>query len=426
MHTDAIIQRAQLLLEQGRHDDAQRELGNALHAEPDNVEALTMLAFVFHAKDEYERALELSTRARGLEPGYHIAHYARGLALIGLERPQEALDCASAAMALEPEWPAAFALRARALYMQEKFKEAIEATEEGLRFDPDDGQCQNLRAMSMTRLRRHGDAQGGLAERLAVDPMDPLAHANFGWSLLHQGRSKEAETHFRESLRLDPGNEYARLGVIEAIKGRNPVFRYLLVGLLWFASLNNQVKTGIIIGGFFGYRFMRSWGENNPEYAPLVLFFSVLYLIIVFITWAWEPLTNCTLFLHPFGRQALTPRERYASIAVISSLLLAAAFALAGYLLAFPLGMFLGVVFMLGTIPLAVCFDAAPGKARNFCIAYTAALFTLGLFPLAQFTGIPSFQPGTSLSLGLMLAWVLLCAGWFWFIGHMIPRRTGK
>ncbi|MDB5311521.1 MAG: tetratricopeptide repeat protein [Gemmataceae bacterium] len=46
-----------------------------------------------------------------------------------------------------------------------------------------------------------------------------------GWALLHARQPAEALTHFREALRLDPTNEWARDGLIEALKARYWVYR---------------------------------------------------------------------------------------------------------------------------------------------------------------------------------------------------------
>jgi Tfp pilus assembly protein PilF len=58
----------------------------------------------------------------------------------------------------------------------------------------------------------------GVRDMLAMDPDDAHAHANRGWLLLRRGQPDEAMQSFQSALRLDPTLDWARLGMIEAMK----------------------------------------------------------------------------------------------------------------------------------------------------------------------------------------------------------------
>src|SRR3712207_7475219 len=53
-------------------------------------------------------------------------------------------------------------------------------------------------------------------------------HANRGWQEAHRGNYEQAMAHFREALRIDASLEWAREGVVEVLKARNPVYRVML------------------------------------------------------------------------------------------------------------------------------------------------------------------------------------------------------
>ena len=59
---------------------------------------------------------------------------------------------------------------------------------------------------------------GKAMEALGRNPENAHTNANQGWSLLHGGQPGKALEHFREALRLDPDLEFARAGMVEALK----------------------------------------------------------------------------------------------------------------------------------------------------------------------------------------------------------------
>ena len=98
--------------------------------------------------------------------------------------------------------------------------------------DPENAFAHDIRARTLTLAGRNEAAADAAAEALRLAPDSPTAHAARAWQLLHAGDRAGAQDEFRESLRLDPESNWARLGLVEALKARNPVYRLLLRGLL--------------------------------------------------------------------------------------------------------------------------------------------------------------------------------------------------
>src|SRR6185436_32555 len=150
------------------------------------------------------------------------------------------------ALRLDPYEPGYFAVLASLHYQQRRWKDALAAADQGLAIDPEHNTCLNLRAQALIKLGDKGAAADTIGEALARRPDDPLTHASQGWALLEKGDPKQAMIHFREALRLKPDLEFARIGIIEAMKARNFVYRWLLAYFLWMAKLPRQVQWGLV------------------------------------------------------------------------------------------------------------------------------------------------------------------------------------
>src|SRR5436190_595817 len=88
-------------------------------------------------------------------------------------------------------------------------------------------------AVGLVKLGRRGEAGAAIDAALARDPQNATTHANQGWTLLHQGDPRKALEHFREALRIDPDLEWARAGIVEALKARYVAYRWILMYFLW-------------------------------------------------------------------------------------------------------------------------------------------------------------------------------------------------
>src|SRR5579862_5261145 len=75
------LARAQLLLEQSRYDLAERELRDALAADPDHALAHALLAVCHLEQDQLDDATREAKAALGLEPDLAYASYVLGLVL---------------------------------------------------------------------------------------------------------------------------------------------------------------------------------------------------------------------------------------------------------------------------------------------------------------------------------------------------------
>jgi tetratricopeptide (TPR) repeat protein len=359
------LDRARVLLDQGRYDLGERELRQALVVEPDAAEAQALLALCLGHQERYQEATEAAREAIRLAPDIGFAHHVLAGVLADRHRPDEARAAIEEAIRLEPWQASHYSLLAGVLGQQEKWEEALAAADRGLALDPEHLGCLNARIMALVRRGRRDEAAETSAEALAQAPDSAYTHANEGWACLHRNDAKQALVHFREALRLDPTLDWARYGMVEALKARYPVYGLMLRYFLWMNRLDPRVRWGVLLGGWFLARFL----------GPLI----ILYWIFVYLTWTADPLFNLVLRLHPDGRHALSREQRVASNWVGAAALLAL-LSFVG-LLIFRQAWLGDALIIFGAliIPIAGTFQCAVGWPRRVMAAYTLVLFAAGV-----------------------------------------------
>ncbi len=301
----------------------------ALTAEPDDAIAHALLALGLAHLEQGKDAVDAGRRAVVLAPELSFTHYALGWALLERAEQGAAERSAREALRLDPD-SHGYALLAQVHVRQKKWAEAINAAERGLQIEPEHPGCANLRALSLAALGRTDDAAVVMEGVLALDPDDAYGLANRGWLLLRQSQPQDALESFRAALRLDPTLDWARTGVIEALKARNAFYRLVLRYELWVGSLTSRAQWFLIIGLVFGSRVVRALLRSNPGMWPLLGPLIVLYIAFAFGTWIANPLSNFVLRLNRFGRLALNRAEKVASN-FVAGCLVAAAIGVAAY-----------------------------------------------------------------------------------------------
>ena len=274
---------------------AETELRQSLAADPGDAYAHALLALCLAHRESFQEATDEARQAVHLAPDFSFAFYAHAQVMFDRNRFPEALAAINEAIRLDPQDADYFAVLA-SIHMQEsRWRDALNAAEQGLQFDPEHVGCTNLRAMAMVRLGRKSEAGRTIDAALSKNPDNSVTHANQGWTLLEIGDAKKAAEHFREALRLDPQNEWARQGIIEALKAKNIIYALMLKYFLWMAKFSRRAQWLILIGGYFGNQMLGSLSQSNPELAPWVLPLRILYVVFALMTWLAYPFFNLLL-----------------------------------------------------------------------------------------------------------------------------------
>lgn len=309
----AHLARAQLLLQQSRPADAESEASLALAQAPDNPQAYALLALSRLEQDKKQPALEAAQAALGLAPDIAYFHYILALVHHRLDQNGKAFLAAQEAIRLDPNDADNFCLVASIQLALRNWPDALTAAEQALALSPEHTGAANLRAMALVRLGRKSEAVDTVNYALERDPESGFSHANQGWNCLHQNNPKQALDHFREALRLDPELEYAREGMVEALKARNPVYRAMLSYFLWMGRLSDRYQWGIVIGIYFGSRVLLNFARTYPDYKVFWWVVLAAFYGFVYLTWTARPMFNLFLRVDRFGRYALSAEQRVAS-----------------------------------------------------------------------------------------------------------------
>lgn len=377
----AHLERARILIQQRRIDDAQRELLIALAENPDHGETLYLLAYCFNAKNDTEEALKYIGKAIALQPDNDLNYYLFSRILFEADRLPEAQEKIDQAIHLNPFDADYFGVASLIRLNRKEYQAALDKANEGLKIDPENQTCLNSRSTALVKLNKKTEAFSTIQTALEKDPENSYTHANYGWGLLEKGNHKKALEHFRESLKLKPDNEYAQSGMVQALKAKYWIYRMFLKYAFWIGNMKGKLQWVLIIGFYLGIRLLSTIAQQSPELKKIILPVIILYSVFAISTWIISPLFNIMLLLNPYGRYALKQDERRASYFTGTGLFVA----LAGLILFLSTGnnLFLlitgyGVTMM---IPLASMFHRS-GKNKNALKIYAGIMGSIGLIAL--------------------------------------------
>lgn len=324
MHTNPHIARASLLIGQNRFDLAEPHIRQALAIDPNDAHAHAWLAICLRERESFTEATMEARTAVGLAPADAYPQFILSTVFAQRNMPKEAMHAAKEALRLDPSDANYWGQLAALQHGEKKYNEALEAAERGLELDPESTLCTNVRAMALRGLGRKDDAEGAVATALARNPENAFSHANMGWNMLHQSKPRPALEHFREALRLQPDLEWARAGIVEALKARWLPYRLILRYFLFMSQLPSRTQWFIIIGGYVAYQIVRTASKNYPAAAPYLQPLVWAYFTFAVSTWLAVPLFNLVLRTSRFGRMVLSRRETIAANCLGVSLLLPA------------------------------------------------------------------------------------------------------
>lgn len=423
MNQSPHLQRALVLHEQGRHELTEKELRQHLAGFPRDGFALALLAVAMLEQERRDEAEQTAKEGIAAAPDLAFTHYALARVLSDRNREDEAATAIGEAIRLEPEDADYHALRAGIELDRRNWPTALEAAETGLQFDAEHVACNNLRAMALVKLGRKAEAGHTLSSTLAREPENAFSHANKGWTLLESGDRKQAMHHFRESLRLDPENDWAKAGLVEAIKAGNPFYAVMLRYFLWMQKLSPGARWGIVLGGYFGNRLLSALAKANPALKPFTTPLLVIYLVFAISTWLAHPVFNLFLFLHPFGKHALDDKQRAQARWVGVTIALALA-SLTGWMVTGWNEAWLtpALVFGLLTMPLAAVHHCCEGWPRWAMAGIVGLLGLAGGAAIAQ-DMMPSGEQSAGAAFGLFVLGMFLSQ---WVANWLMGQRPAR
>jgi tetratricopeptide (TPR) repeat protein len=370
---NAHLDRARLLLAQSRPADAERESMLALAQQPENPQALAYLALSRVEQGKGKEALTAAREGVGLAPEQPFLHYVHAHVLRSLDRTDDAFRAVQEALRLDPDDADTHAMLSSIELARNRWPAALEAAERALELNAEHVGAANLRSMALVRLGRKAEAMQSVDYALGRAPEDAFSHANQGWNCLHRNDPRQAQEHFREALRLDPNLDYAREGMLEALKARNPVYRIMLAYFLWLGRQSARFQWVFIIGVFFGVRIARSLSQSQPELNWIWWPLLGLFYVFVYLSWTAQPMFNLMLRFDSFGRHVLSADQRTGASWFGATFALALGSMIWWLATDNKVGLFSGAVFAILSVCVAATFNRT-GRDRTILGSCTAIL----------------------------------------------------
>lgn len=376
---DAHFQRALLLFQHRRLEEAEKEIARGFAENPHNPMGHAILALCLAAREQFDEATQHAQQAVGLAPDMPWMHSTLARVWFARRHLDKAEAAVAEALKLDPQQPDHFVLHGQIQCARQRWLPARMAAEQALTLDPEHVAALNLRAEALRKLGQAGSAEAQLLAALAVDPDDADTHASLGWVYLENGNRPKAMQHFREALRLDAELDSARAGVVETLKACNPAYRLFLKYIFWMQKLGTRGQWIVILGAYLAYRIVVSVARDNPALAKWLWPLIAGYLLFVVVTWLAQPIANLMLRLHPFGRLALSRDQRIGSNFIGGFILAAVAAGIAGLFYPHSPAPTAAIVFGLMLLPLGATFQSEAPWPRKALVIYTAVVGLLGL-----------------------------------------------
>ncbi|HTI69453.1 MAG TPA: tetratricopeptide repeat protein [Candidatus Limnocylindria bacterium] len=375
--------RGALLWKQKRYSQAESEFRADLKINPDSSSSHMMLGMCLGAQKRYTEARLEIIEAIRLDPNSAYPHYSMAHLAQNAGESADAMSAIQEAIRLDPTNPDYHAVLA-VLYLNKKeWAQALASAEIGLRFNPRHIDCDNTRSAALTKLNQSKEAEERLDASLAGDPANSMTHAHRGWAYLESGDPKNALEHFTEALRLNPQNDWARRGLVNAMKARNFIYGHLLPYFLWLARLKGKYQAALVLGSYLGTLALVKYSDSNADIFPWLLPFRAAYVIFALVTLLADPLFDFFLRLTESGRLVLTPGQVRASNSVAACLGVGLIFAILSLLPGVSsVGVKGSFVFGFIAIPISAVFRCAVGLPRWAMASFAAVIGYLGLMTL--------------------------------------------
>jgi len=401
-----VFSRAQILINQNRFDLAEKELQMHLAENPNDGFSHAYLALSYIGLNKYEKALESAQRSVSLIPDTAFALYVLSRSYVHLDNFKEALNASEQVLRLAPDDADFLNNHGVILTGLKKYNEALTILNRALEIEPEHAGCKQFKSIILRQLGRFKEADLLADEALKNDPEDAHGFAVKGWSALDAGKPEESLQHFKSAVMLDPNSEYAKSGMVMALKAQNPLFNLFYKFSKWIDSLPSSLRWGFIIGIYIFMRIMRKFSETDSPIAPVLGIIFALYILFIFLTWTINPIFNIFMRFNRYAKYALDKGEIIGSN--IMAFLLTSA--LIQYLFTFVLTSYpitgaLGSLFL--TFPVVGTFKRWDTKKFKPHLIYTIALSILWLFTI--------ILPITGNDIhGLWLIFLLGAVGYTW------------
>jgi len=378
----AILQRVEVLISQGRMDDANRQIRTYLENEPTSEYGRYLLAYILYFNGKSKESEQITLQLQHEDP--ENPAYLALLAEINIK--EEELDAAedkvNTLLQMAPYKAEFHNMMSRVKFAQRYFDSALKYSNSALEIDPENLEALNQKTIISGLLGDKQSAVNTILEALEKNPEDPYTIANHGHQLLKDGKVKEALDRFSEALAINPTNHMARHGMQEAMKSKFFLYRLFYKYFNLMARLTANGSWTFIVGTYLLYIGLNHLSSTNEALAPFIT--PLVYLLLAFFVLSWiiNPLMNLYLMTNSYGRLLLDDDDKKMAQYTGASLLIA----IVGFGLYFTLGghtnLMTGLFFVGMMIPLGTFLAPYDEKKKKTLTIFTLAILVVGVLGL--------------------------------------------
>jgi tetratricopeptide (TPR) repeat protein len=375
MQEEQYLQRAKALVDVRRYEQALEELQKALGVNPESGSAWLLTLICYTQLQRHGQAIQLAKDMLQQQAEEPLVYYLLALNLASDNSLSEAMEVATRGLSIAPTYTDLLGLLGQMKSVNKEWEEALDYANRALAIEPNHVMALNVRVAALNKLGRKEEMQSSMRDTLAADPNSSYAHSNVGWAHLESREHLQAKEHFTEALRLDPNNNQARIGLLESLKAKNIFYRAFLNWVFFMSKQSEQTQWLIIIGAFFGYRYLYQLTGSYPILMPVVVFLAICF----YATWMITPFSNLLIKLDKVARHALTKEESMASNIVGAGLLLGVSSVLLYWYTSDGLFSLLGFFLLSILIPITSYFRLIGTNKQQQALLALVAMVVLGV-----------------------------------------------
>lgn len=215
------LELANVLLHQGRQQEAIEALEHSLTLAPDRPAPLCNIALAYMFSGEDRKAVTYAQRAVDAEPLYYIGWYMLAGAHERLGEFEAALKAVDQCLSVRPDWPQALAQRADVLIRLGRLSEALADAEKALAHGSQFDVVQVSYARALAATKQPEKARPHLLKALELNPGSQEAMINLAMVCRNAGEAAEAEEWARRCLTYPALKGYAELELGNALLLQN-------------------------------------------------------------------------------------------------------------------------------------------------------------------------------------------------------------
>jgi len=191
-------------LKQGHFDQAMEAFQKGLRINPNSPELNFNMGLTLTFKRHLSDSIPYYQRAIAAQPTYLDAYMQLGNVLVSLSAPASAVTNYVAAIRIKPDFaPAHYNLGT--IYTEAgRPEDGVNHLQQAVRLNPDYSDAHRQLGVALLRMGNPAQARQHLEQALTLNPADALAHSHLAHVFAQNKNAQSAIAHYREALRIDP------------------------------------------------------------------------------------------------------------------------------------------------------------------------------------------------------------------------------